>query len=83
MLITGQPESTQRKRQEVTKLCLVKKAGAYKVLPGQISHGVHSVFGCPKHKSLMEDTLFAGYAKNRNAVGHKKIEVRACALNVL
>lgn len=31
----------------------------------------------------MEDTLHAGYAKNRNAVGHKKIEVCACALNVL
>lgn len=44
---------------------------------------VYTLFDCPKHKSLMEDTLHAGYAKNRNAVGHKKIEVCACALNVL
>lgn len=33
----------------------------------------------------MEDTLYAGYTipytKNRNAVGHSKIEVHACALN--
>lgn len=33
----------------------------------------------------MEDALYTShtisYAKNRNAVGHSKIEVRACALN--